>query len=54
MEFLTERPGGGGRHLPARVTFEVQERYRDWDRGPFTRQSEEHMSVYEVTAAPAG
>jgi hypothetical protein len=31
-----------------------QERYQDWDRGPFTEESQDHISVYEVTAAPAG
>ena len=29
-------------------------RYQDWDRGPFTGESQDHISVYEVTAAPAG
>ena len=29
-------------------------RYQDWDRGPFTGQSQDHISVYEVTAAPGG
>ena len=29
-------------------------RYQDWDRGPFSGQSQDHISVYEVTAAPAG
>jgi len=32
----------------------LRERYQDWDRGPFTGQSQDHISVYEVTAAPAG
>lgn len=30
------------------------ERYQDWDRGPFTGESQDHISVYEVTAAPGG
>ena len=29
-------------------------RYQDWDRGPFTGESQDHISVYEVTAAPGG
>jgi hypothetical protein len=29
-------------------------RYRDWDRGPFTGESQDHVSVDEVTAAPGG
>jgi hypothetical protein len=29
-------------------------RYQDCDRGPFTGESQDHISVYEVTAAPAG
>ena len=32
----------------------VRERYEDRDRGPFTGQSQDHFSVCEVTAAPAG
>ena len=32
----------------------LRERYQDWDRGPFTEESQYHISVYEVTAAPAG
>ena len=32
----------------------LRERYQDWDRGPFTAESQNHISVYEVTAAPAG
>ena len=32
----------------------LRERYQDWDRGPFTGESQDHISVYEVTAAPAG
>jgi hypothetical protein len=31
-----------------------RERYQDWDRGPFTGESQDHIPVYEVTAAPAG
>jgi len=30
------------------------ERYQDWVCGPFTGESQDHISVYEVTAAPAG
>ena len=29
-------------------------RYQEWDRGPFTGESQDHISVSEVTAAPAG
>jgi hypothetical protein len=29
-------------------------RNRDWDRGPSTGESQDRISVYEVTAAPAG
>ena len=29
-------------------------RYQDLDRGPFTGESQDHISVYEVTAAPGG
>jgi len=32
----------------------LRERYQDWDRGPVTGKSQGHISVYEVTAAPAG
>lgn len=32
----------------------LRERYQDWDRSPFTGQSQDHISVYEVTAAPGG
>ena len=32
----------------------LRERCQDWDRGPFTGESQDHISVYEVTAAPAG
>ena len=32
----------------------LRERYQDWDRSPFTGQSQDQISVYEVTAAPAG
>ena len=32
----------------------LRERYKDWDRSPFTRESQDHISVYEVTAAPGG
>jgi hypothetical protein len=31
-----------------------QHHYQDWDRGPFTGESQDHISVCEVTAAPAG
>jgi len=31
----------------------LRERYQDWDRGPFTGASQDRISVYEVTAAPA-
>ena len=32
----------------------LRERYQDWDRGPFRRESQDQISVCEVTAAPAG
>ena len=34
----------------------LRERYRDWDwdRGPFTGQSQDHIPVCEVTGALAG
>ena len=30
------------------------ERYQDWNRGPFTGESQNRTSVYGVTAAPGG
>ena len=32
----------------------LRERYQDWGRGPFTGESRDRISVYEVTAAPGG
>jgi hypothetical protein len=32
----------------------LRERHRYWDRGPFTGESQDHISVYEVTSALAG
>ena len=32
----------------------LRERYQDWDRSPFTAESQNRIAVYEVTAAPAG
>jgi hypothetical protein len=32
----------------------LRERYRDWDRGPFTGENQDHIPVCEVTAALAG
>jgi hypothetical protein len=32
----------------------LRERCQNWDRSPFTMKSRNHISVYEVTAAPAG
>jgi SAM-dependent methyltransferase len=32
----------------------LRERYQDWDRSPFTAASQNHISVYELTAAPGG
>jgi hypothetical protein len=32
----------------------LRERYQDRDRGPFTGESQNHISVYEITAAPGG
>jgi hypothetical protein len=45
---LQRRAGVGGPGL------RLRERYQDWDRGPFTGESQDHISVYEVTAAPGG
>jgi len=36
------------------VGLRLRERYQDWDRGPFTGESQDHIWVCEVTAAPAG
>ena len=33
---------------------QLRERYRGRDRGPFTGESQDHIWVYQVTAAPAG
>ena len=32
----------------------LRERYQDWDRGQFTGESQDHISVCEVTAALGG
>ena len=32
----------------------LRERSHDWDGGPFTGESRDHISVYEITAALAG
>ena len=32
----------------------LRERCQDWGRGPFTGKSQDHISVYEVSAALAG
>ena len=32
----------------------LRERCQNWDRSPFAMESRNHISVYEVTAAPAG
>ena len=32
----------------------LREHYQDWDRGEVTGESQDHISVYEVTAAPGG
>ena len=32
----------------------LRERYQDRDRCPSAGQSQDHISVYEVTAAPGG
>ena len=32
----------------------LRQRYQDWDRSPFTAESQNHISVDKVTAAPAG
>ena len=36
------------------VGLRMRERHQDWDRGPFTGASRDHISACEVTAAPAG
>ena len=32
----------------------LRERYQDWDRGPFAGESQDRISVCEVTSALAG
>jgi hypothetical protein len=32
----------------------LRERYQDWDRGPFSGESQDHISVYGVTVALGG
>ena len=32
----------------------LRERYQEWDRGRCTGESQDHISIYEVTAALAG
>jgi hypothetical protein len=32
----------------------LRERSQDWDRGPFSGESRDHILVYRVTAALAG
>ena len=32
----------------------LREHYQDWDRGPFTGESQDHISVCEVIAALGG
>jgi hypothetical protein len=32
----------------------LRERYQDWDRGPFTGESQDYIQVCQVTAALAG
>jgi hypothetical protein len=57
MEFLTDDPVAQAGELDLMVRLaglRLRERYQDWDRSPFTGQSQDHISVYEVTAAPAG
>ncbi len=44
--------GGVGVYLLSAAGLRLRERYQDWDRGPFTGESQDHVSVYEVTAAP--
>jgi hypothetical protein len=42
-------------NLMARLAdLQLRERYQDWDPDPFTGESPDHISVYEVTAAPGG
>jgi hypothetical protein len=61
MEFLTDDPVAQAVTYQ-RVTFDawgtmlrpLRERYQDRDRGPFTGESQDHISVYEVIAAPGG
>ena len=33
---------------------QLRKPYQDRDHGPFTAESQDHISVYEVTAAPGG
>jgi len=35
------------------ASLRLGERYQNWDRSPFTAESQNYVSVYEVTAAPA-
>ena len=46
--------GTGIRDIADRAGLSTAALYQDWDRGPFTEESQDHISVYEVTAAPAG
>ena len=40
--------------MPLLAGMRLRERYQDWDRGPFTGESQDHIWVCEVTAALAG
>jgi hypothetical protein len=54
--YASQRMSAGSElDLTARLAgLRLRERYQDWDRGPFTGESQDHISVYEVTAAPGG
>jgi hypothetical protein len=55
---LAEAKAGADRGRPHAMPLlagkRLRERYQDWDRGPFTGESQDHIWVCEVTAALAG
>ena len=56
LEARCHQPLGitGHRHLVRLADLRLRERYQDRDRGPFTGESQDHISVCEVTAVPGG